>query len=712
MKKKIAITAIFVFIALTIYLNCYYQEKSNNEYDLIKIGETEEVCSVVFSSRSTNDEEIYQDIVDTLCKFNANLYCFDMEEVDGKEVYTKYVYATKMYKFENLPLEKGRFFDKSEMESDLYLSNKKTKDPNQIGRIATFGRGDDFQIKTLKEYVTKNDNAFRKTFVLDLLSSVQFRGFSDDLKAKGIYVEAYAGATGRPQKTSYIVGVALFATFVLLIIILYDLIKSYKQIGIEKMLGYDFYAIWGSRIPPLVLWEMVVFVGIAFICSLFLFPSFNVLMGHFLGEVFILYLLIGILTFGMTSFPFNYVENISIVNVLKNRKPLKTIMIFNCVVKTILSIVLILVLTEMYNQISLVFITNQSRFDNWKKMENYAYVPDLMIKDETFDSFSPENMKKWKTAYLDINKRGGIMADFSYYSPLYAENFNENEFPWYRTATVNPNYLKLFPIKDENGNVIDVSEAEKNWVVLIPEMYKNRKEELQSFSKGQLDNDLPEQKNKQIKIIWMENDQKLFTGMLDVRPEEGNCVENPLVFVMTEGNLSVYETLNGIGSTGAPLKIKVGNGKDPKPEVDEILTRHFDKETIGFSICGVYQGIEDQVKIAEKVLTTYTIFFIVLLVLGFVIIMQGITAYMERYKKILAVKKFFGYRLFDKYIAYFGCLLVCYILAGGIAFWIKTNMETVYCVCGMFLVDIVFSFIFISIQDRKNVIQITKGDLR
>ncbi|MCM1180520.1 MAG: DUF1430 domain-containing protein [Clostridium sp.] len=712
MVKKF-IVFIFIFIASIVYLNVFLQEQNKNYLKLTTTGQTENAWSVVFSTDISSDDEIYDILADALRAFHGNLYCFDVETVDGKSIYTKYILVNDFALFDTLLLKEGRFFSVDETEGDYFISTDKTNSPNQIGVIDTFDKDTDFQFKTLKNYVDNTDNAFQKMFVFELKNTDDYPSFSKRLKDNGIVITLDAIHSSTLNMAPYIVLLVFSTIIVLTLIILYKLIKMYKHIGVEKMLGYDTFTVWCSRIPKLVLTELSICLIVAIILTAFSFHTLNILVLRFLGKVVFIYLLIAAFTLGMTSLPFIYVCYIPVNAIVKNRKPFKAVTRFNFFVKVIILSILLTVSLISYNQLQLITSQKNDAMKNWEKILDYVYVYKLSYTDDTFDSSSQESIEKWKNIYFDFNKSGAIMANFSGYSPLYAEEKAKSEFPLYCDVIVNPNYLEMFPIKDLNGNNITISEQDSDYIVLLPEKYKDREQELRDyyeFIKTSYSGKEEEMmKNKKLKFIWMENNQWLFSCRVDVGVEHNNAIQDPLVVVLTEANGAAIDYFDCVGSRYCPFKIKVTDITNPLYELNQVFSRYFDLEVFSFPYISIRQSIEDQVEMANEELRIYIGGIMLLFAMGLAIIMQNIVAYMEQYKKVLAVKKFMGYHFWDRYNGYFGFSVIGYVLSGAIALLIAKDTKILFFVVFYFLIEFGFSIIYIHIKDKANMISITKG---
>lgn len=708
MKRKYVTTILFIFIAIVLYINSYLQEKDCQYQELIGIGETDSSMTVFFSTQQDDDMEIYHTIVNALEQINGSLYCFTVEESEKKETYSKYVYVNNTELFENLSMRTGRFFKSEEMESDCFISSVPSEADCQIGVINVFDKNMDFQIRTLYDYAEHHNRAFQKTFTLELENLSDFETFQSILSADGIVVsEGNHKATGSFRIFPFVTAVLLAMVVVLMLILFYDLIKSYKQIGIEKMLGYDAFAIWSSRILPILFSEAVVFAITTVVLSAVFFNGFNILIYKFIGKMILYYVGVVIFTLFLISIPFLYVKKIPVYAAVKNQRPLKALLRFNLFVKGIIITLLLIVLSAAYTQITWISAQKSDKYDNWDKMRQYAYIYEECYTEGFFDSFSPENIEKWKAIYQEFNRAGGIMADFSSYSPLNDEERNLAEFPCYCDVTVNPNYLKMFPVFDTNGNIIEVSEQEEDYIILVPEQYKNDKQMLISYYEEICENeDVP---GKNIRIVWMQNDQKLFSCALDIGIEDCNTIKNPVVIVLTEKNGFIDDYARVAAYTGDPFKIKVEYMDDLQSEINSVLSKYFDLNKIWFPATGVYDAIGEQIAMANDMLALYSMLIFVLVIITAAIIAQGIVTYVRQYQRVLAIKKLLGYRLLDKYSGYFAGVIFCYLISVLLAFIIKNDTRMFIFAVVLFVIEFICSILYICVKDRKNIIQVTKG---
>jgi hypothetical protein len=568
----------------------------------------------------------------------------------------------------------------------------------------------EFQIRTLYDYAQHHTKAFQKTFTLELENPSDFEMFQSILGENGIVVtEGNSAETGSFNAFPFVTAALFAMVFVLMLILFYDLIKSYKQIGIEKMLGYDGFGIWSSRIFPIIASEVVVFAFTIVLLSAVMFNGLNILVGKFIGKLILYYVGVVIFTLVLLSVPFLYVNKIPVYAAVKNQKPLRALLYFNLLVKGMVITILLIVLSVAYTQITWILEQKNDKYDNWDKLRQYAYIYEECYEEGFFDSYSSENMEKWKSVYQEFNQAGGILADFSSYSPLNEEEHNAAEFPNYYDVVVNPNYLNTFPVYDANGNIIEVSEQEEDYVILVPEQYKKDEQMLLSYYAEICESE--EMSGKNIRIVWIQDGQKLFTCALDIGVEDYNTIKNPVVIVLTEKNGYIADYERVAAYAGNPFKIKIECMEDMQTEINDVLLKYFDLNEIWFPSVGVYDAIEEQVSMANDMLALYSVLIFVLVIIAAAIIVQGIVTYLRQYQRVLAIQKLLGYRFFDKYSSYFAGVAFCYLIAVLLAFIMERDRGILIFAVVLFAAEFVCSVFYISVKDRKNIIQVTKGEI-
>ncbi len=271
---------------------------------------------------------------------------------DGKTS-TKFVYCANPEAFSRLVLEQGRFFTSDENRTDLFLSTKETNDPRQIGQLAAFRKDERHEIRSI--YSGLDVGFFDKEFRLLLPDEAGFADFQESMAALGYdIIDTTKGLADTFQSSllfySSVKWLAILVTlFLVLLIISFQIINSYRKIGIEKLMAYSLVAIWSKRMPSLFLLE---FFGLALppcIAYFLLFAQQSILIRDFYLDLFQSYSLIILLSLLVLSLPFLYIKGIKVSDILKNKRSASLAIGFNTGIKLLLFTLLVCFSFQAFN---------------------------------------------------------------------------------------------------------------------------------------------------------------------------------------------------------------------------------------------------------------------------------------------------------------------------------------------------------------------------
>lgn len=223
-------------------------------------------------------------------------------------------------------------------------------------------------------------------------------------------------------------------------------------------------------------------------------------------------------------------------------------------------------------------------FQSWERADEYGtFYPYYIGYDLTAQEQSDAERTVSCELYPELNARGAIFINARNFEQEYLE-LNGGRSP-FDAVTVNLNYLKAYPVTDETGQEITVSENETDWILLVPEKYKGQENELSEMfsdkrqacfeaSETAYGESIPDPIKKQkIKILWMADGQEVFSFNPYVCPENGNRISEPVIQVMTTGNSCAVDRdcIQGNGGSD-PLKIKLsGDGRKTYTSLEGIL---------------------------------------------------------------------------------------------------------------------------------------------
>lgn len=500
------------------------------------------------------------------------------------------------------------------------------------------------------------------------------------------------------------------------------------------MLGFNTFAIFLSTAKEILLFGVIGILTVTVIFSVLSFSAFNRITLSFFLKLLIIYVAVVILSLIAISLPFLYVKKIKISNMIKQYRPTNGIMVFNTVFKIILTIICLVLTTTIFTNSQLLISRYSDSYANWEKTKNYAVNSQTVIKPHT-DTTKLYTYNKItnisKELYPTLNKDGGIYAQFGF---LNNNSLNSKPEDDYKEITVNPNYLRENSVLDENGNQINISESNSNFIVLIPQKYKSKQADIieyyefikdscnsseeNSSDDDEISEDSSDKKevrqpstvaNEKIEIIYTKNNQDLFSYRLDINPNDGFKVEDPIIRVLTEsnGDPTDYDIILGIGDS--PFKIKVSDPENPDITIRPLLDKYFDSNVYSYPYMSIYKNVADQIEEAKMGIELSIITMTVLLIVIGVIILQNIVNYIEQNKKRIAVEKFQGYKRISIYKDYFYILIAGYLICAAISYFLTKNFYIIVFSLLLMIIDIILSVVLIKVNEKRKIILVTKG---
>lgn len=655
-------------------------------------------------------EKTIKGIEDTLNKYDASIYYKRLTK--GDETQSTYIYVNDNEYLSKFSVRNGRMLQKEDMNENKFISTKNKNSSEQVGTLSSFCKENEFEIYTLGNmlekdysfggecYISFNEKTDTDIFIKDL---------EKEINVPGIQIVDNQSIDIPTNSNMWII---LLIYFVVLLLILYDLLKSYKKIGVEKLLGNSDLRIYTKRILELIKLYIVIFLISNIAMAIIKFHDLNSYVITFLSKLLRMNLMLGLIFVVMSSIPLIYINKISIINMLKNKRLTTEILVFNFFIKIIMVTLLTFIVNQGVSNFDRIKNVFSDSFKQWEDVKDYAIIPQLInITPDVVDT--DEFTQNQKELYDYFNDKGAILANFGEYSPGIREiRKSETSSDYERNnVTVNPNYLDKYPIYDLNGDQISISEEDENYIVLIPEIYKQDEQEiLKLFDRWKQAKFGAKSENQPNKIIWIKSNQKLFSMQIDINPNENNYVDDAIVHVMTKKNASLVNYNIILGIADSPFKIKVDDYKNPNETIMPILKQYNYDKYVENILCISEQTASESKSIKDMI--TFLSISILLTVCSLIlVIVQNIHNFFDKYKKIIAIKKLNGYTMYDKYKQYFVMSILSWIIIFSITI-IKLPIKTVL---GTIVVGIVTEFllsiIVLFIVDRKKVISVIKEGL-
>ncbi len=659
MKKFINILLIFVSIISFVILFNIEDSKQKNSTIYAENQKYSFKILIPDSVNELNHEASLNNIISIADKYKANLYTTINDSTNNKLIYKKYVYITNSYYFNNFLTKSNNSLNFSMLDNGHFFATTNKNNENQSETLLDFAGNDFLEIHNLKDisvlagfYMVNLDNISDKdNFIKDLSNSLNISISEPEKSVVDINYDWFG------------IVIVIFLYLLTIVLIVYDILNSYKKIGIFKLLGRDNKSIWLSYIVPLASKVFIFFIVTSSILIPFYFKNVNKLLLLFIFKLLLISLLLSIISFALLSIPFLLLKKFTLTSILKNNRPNKSILIINNIVKIIVSIICISILVTSFNNYNRIKSFYDKNYSSWEKTKDYVILPNIVDSDEKLDQ--------------------------------------------------DDNYLTENPIYDVNNNKVNISENEKNIILLVPEMYSNIKDEILESAYNYFYEAYKLNDSQTINIIWTANNQEAFSYNLDVNPDEGNMVKNPFCFVITENNCNDRAYAQVLGYTSDPFKIKIDNSNSIDEDIRPVLINLGINKNVP-DIVPVYTSISSEIDYINKYLNVLLGIFLILVLLLLFITVQNVVNYYEQNKLKFSIKKMYGYSIKDNYGGFYKILGITYLIISFISILIsKLDLKTIIVIISvstiLLLIECIVSLLAFRNIQNKNIVSITKG---
>jgi hypothetical protein len=508
--------------------------------------------------------------------------------------------------FEAFTLREGRFLSQHEtVDGVMYLSSEASNDPNQTGVLNDIGRNDLFTIHGLPYAFDRLPIAGVYTIETqeqnkaDLFLSLLLQGYIDagvDVSPDDIALFGTGEAEYGEVEQIGIMPWSL--TTVWLAIVAVALMAAYRQLYETKrtavllLRGHNMLQAWYQITGRIVLLFMGCLIPVSVMASFLITDTTPRLITT--NAVFALLTATFTLLASLVTLP--YIATVSMQEALKDRKDTNALALFSLVVKTVVSLALVFFGTAATFRLEIA-MKQKELAEGWLDTARYGvfYPVSFGFDDsEYFASWIPALMQEVFVLYPYLDARGALFVETDEYSVSQFDFEAQYPFtaPEYRSMRVNPNFLLEFPVLDSFGNPVTVSEEEADWVVLVPESLKGDAAGITEFFRVRRQgSDLmesaweadivhfgievtDEQLNQAISIIWVADNQSVFSFNSDVYPDDGNRILDPIIEVMTIANSSGFDRANCFaGGPNSALKVRLVNGSttDTYNDIESLL---------------------------------------------------------------------------------------------------------------------------------------------
>lgn len=745
--KRMVFLALLLCFLITTYIS--YWQTLNQEINYIAMIEREFAQPFFMPEHKAlkNPDDVSEILEKAALDTKVNLFRgAQYYRPDEQIEYIKYIMITSpKTKFYHLlqPIQGEKIL--SNEASNLYISSTKTNNNNQIGHIRIFNPNMQLTIKSLQtsfDYLpvygryfveTKDDKQldyFLNSLLNGLNTYVQKQTKTDkitfeisDLQPSEAFIKPIEEFF--PKKDLSNLNTNKQFMFILTaFLMMYYILKISKKIGVMKLHGISNFKIWWIFIGKLLTTMLLTLTLVSLVFSAFLsHPVFFI--KNSITQLALAYLILSVLS----SICYTYVAGRQLDKMIKNKKQTKVVFFLNILSKIIIATFIILLSLDVISQYTKLQDEQYmfKHLDEWNNIDDYGVIE---AYTGYTTAYSPEEMEKdlsrsdqaFAELYNILNRQGALYVDATEY---------EEEFLWQNrgyagifSMIVNLNFLTYSPIYNADGEQIQIDETDKNWIILIPEQYKHEEKEILDYFNDSRDFYLALDQGQELKIIWIQKDQRVFSMNPEVSSQNNNLIIDPVIHIKTEKN-HLFTYRGGIlgKGLGDPLKVKLKNNdavatyKTIESELERLkLESSIDIRTNQEFINKRLESLDQDIK---------SILLVILGMLGIYIFLtiQNLLIYFDKYAKQFIIKRLFGVHFINTYKSAFLLLLIIFFLSVCISVFIDISQlysftslivpylrEFLIIVMILLMMEVVITAIAIIIIEKRNSLQVIQSE--
>ena len=709
MKKLLNVLFVFMYFVLSVFLLRYYNVVMCRKF----LGQNENQTAInIKSLEKTNKDDIFDHIIKSTEKYGLTVSYLEFKNLLPHKKQEIQVYFSDFEKLKDkIFLKSGRFFNDFD-DSNKYISNmNNTKDPNQIGVCKRFSKNTDIYIRPIEHKLNQSSSFGLTFFYVDTNDSEVLSNLTKDLESK-YKIQIYN--LGDMEKDEVLPSIydlffmLVIPYFLICAILMYVTCSRYKEFSVYKINGMTNKDIFFNILlkQNIKVQAIAILINLALVFSYFCFFTGFDFVIEFLGFWLACVLVFGVLSIIAVLFIYIFLLRfIKISLMLKNKTNAKVFLRINYIFKFVSILILIGYISKVSVQTHDLFVKNKS-LTNWDESRYYAKVHVTSIWTGEKDS-SDFGDKMAHEFFVETNKKGGILADFTNYrKSRLAHQKNRLPYSYKSSIDVNNNYLQLNPIYDINNNKINIPDHDETTInLLVPEKYKIYEDKIKDIYTLE---DHNSNNNLGVNIIYVKNNQKYFTYNLDIAQNSGYKITDPIVRVVSNNNSGMGDTYYGCALTHS-YYVKIQNPDDPFADVEDDLINTGLHEYVR-SIHTIYDKVSKNLHRDKEELTTQLVLLVLAVLIDMVLLISICANYLEYYKIKNIVFKINGVSFVKRYRYFYLILiliwLISYIVSKDV-FCFKLSTKIVLISC---LLDLLISGIFLKIYENKKISSVLKGE--
>ena len=589
-------------------------------------------------------------------------------------------------------------------------SNKEIS--NKLGTIPTFLKAKPIQLMTFQTYIKDTSRSLNGRYTITSTQEMDkdriVQKWSDFFKIdQATLLEPTYKSAVEVINRDLLLSAIVFVLAILLLVLVtvYQPMMEMKRVGVQKLLGFQSRAILAGFVKTnfylLLGGSLIIDLGLFLVLDYrpkLLFPS--LLLSQFL--LLQLYLFISWLTYLM-------IQKMTVSSMLKGFSSVKLGLIFNYVMKigtTILLTALLIGVGRSLEQENKELAYQQQ----WVSQGNYLTLETFQLNDNLWQeelAGSGKSTDYFYQFYQDLLAKTQVNYVRSTSLPIKpvikAEQVQNYQLP----DKVDVYYANSNFLKSKGFKLPDTGTKK---VILMPASDKGQEGKNQFLGKSIAylsmryeDQQKQTIEDMDVEIAYYEGDWSFFP----YNNERKENLHNPIISLVNDQDM-MWEEKTRLSTTGLNNPMKVENTEQNQKVITELVEKLSDGNYLKFSsIQAIQQEKVDSYRDAVRNLNIlFALFGLLSMMISYFLL---VTTFLLKRTDIIT-KKFMGWKLIDRYRSLLGLLLAVYSLPFVALLFFTQALFPLLLFAGFTGLDILFVLFLGSKMEKRNVVQLLKGD--
>ena len=589
-------------------------------------------------------------------------------------------------------------------------SNKEIS--NKLGTIPTLLKAKPIQLMTFQTYIKDTSRSLNGRYTITSTQEMDkdriVQKWSDFFKIdQATLLEPTYKSAVEVINRDLLLSAIVFVLAILLLVLVtvYQPMMEMKRVGVQKLLGFQSRAILAGFVKTnfylLLGGSLIIDLGLFLVLDYrpkLLFPS--LLLSQFL--LLQLYLFISWLTYLM-------IQKMTVSSMLKGFSSVKLGLIFNYVMKigtTILLTALLIGVGRSLEQENKELAYQQQ----WVSQGNYLTLETFQLNDNLWQeelAGSGKSTDYFYQFYQDLLAKIQVnyvrSASLPIKPVIKAEQVQQYQLP----DKVDVYYANSNFLKSKGFKLPDTGTKK---VILIPASDKGQEGKNQFLGKSIAylsmryeDQQKQTIEDMDVEIAYYEGDWSFFP----YNNERKENLHNPIISLVNDQDM-MWEEKTRLSTTGLNNPMKVENTEQNQKVITELVEKLSDGNYLKFSsIQAIQQEKVDSYRDAVRNLNIlFALFGLLSMMISYFLL---VTTFLLKRTDIIT-KKFMGWKLIDRYRSLLGLLLAVYSLPFVALLFFTQALFPLLLFAGFTGLDILFVLFLGSKMEKRNVVQLLKGD--